>query len=122
MEKTMTTRPSDARKGPPPTEHSGPLLPQAQVIPPSSATYFHPTVDDHFRRETDVVRNHENWLETYEPMIIRNAENRKTTLDGRLRPIDEVFRLIRTAPSSIPTAMRTSRQRTSGLTTRPINT
>ncbi|KAG7346939.1 hypothetical protein IV203_006008 [Nitzschia inconspicua] len=29
---------------------------------------FHPTVENHVRIETD-VRNHENWLETYEPMI-----------------------------------------------------
>ncbi|KAG7369378.1 hypothetical protein IV203_032121 [Nitzschia inconspicua] len=30
--------------------------------------YFYPTVEDHFRRDTD-ARSLENWLETYQPMI-----------------------------------------------------
>ncbi|KAG7366908.1 hypothetical protein IV203_029578 [Nitzschia inconspicua] len=60
--------------------------------------YFYSTVEDHFRRDAD-ASSLENWLETYEPMtIIQNARHRKYTSDGRLRPIDEVFRLIRTAP------------------------
>ncbi|KAG7350381.1 hypothetical protein IV203_009741 [Nitzschia inconspicua] len=83
--------------------------------------YFYPTVEDHFRKDTD-ARNLENLLETYEPMIMQNVRHRETNSDRRLRPIDEVFRLIRTAPPRNPTPMMVSRQRTPTLTTRPINT
>ncbi|KAG7338977.1 hypothetical protein IV203_016254 [Nitzschia inconspicua] len=83
--------------------------------------YFYPTVEDHFRRDTG-ASSLENWLETYEPMIIQNARHRKNTSDVRLRPIHKVFCLIRTAPPRNPITMMAPRQRTPTLTTRPITT
>ncbi|KAG7345334.1 hypothetical protein IV203_032865 [Nitzschia inconspicua] len=83
--------------------------------------YFYPTVEDHFRRDTD-ARSLENWLETYQPMIMQNIRHRRNNSDRRLRQIDDVFHLIRTVPPRDPTPTMAPRQRTPTLTTRPITT
>ncbi|KAG7358622.1 hypothetical protein IV203_015211 [Nitzschia inconspicua] len=83
--------------------------------------YFYPTGEDHFRRNTD-ASSLENWLETYEPMIMQNIRHRRTNSDRRLRQIDKVFQLIRTAPPRNTTPTMAPRQCTLILTTRPINT
>ncbi|KAG7366658.1 hypothetical protein IV203_029328 [Nitzschia inconspicua] len=83
--------------------------------------YFYPTVEDHFRTDPD-ANSLENWLETYEPMIKQNIRHRRTNSDRRLRQIDEVFQLTRTAPPHNPTPTTVPRQRTPTLTTRPITT
>ncbi|KAG7369240.1 hypothetical protein IV203_031983 [Nitzschia inconspicua] len=83
--------------------------------------YFYPTVEDHFRRDKD-ARSLENWLETYQPMIMQNIRHRRNNSDRRLRQIDDVFHLIRTVPPRDPTPTMAPRQRTPTLTTRPINT
>ncbi|KAG7343290.1 hypothetical protein IV203_021235 [Nitzschia inconspicua] len=81
--------------------------------------YYYPTVEDHFCRDTD-ASSLENWLETYQPMIMQNVRHQRTILDRRLHPIDEVFHLIRTTPPRNPTPMMASRQRTPILTTRSM--
>ncbi|KAG7362712.1 hypothetical protein IV203_026072 [Nitzschia inconspicua] len=83
--------------------------------------YFYPTVEDHFRTDLD-ANSLENWLETYEPMIKQNIRHRRTNSDRRLRQIDEVFQLTRTALPHNPTPTTVPRQRTPTLTTRPITT
>ncbi|KAG7351348.1 hypothetical protein IV203_010708 [Nitzschia inconspicua] len=83
--------------------------------------YFYPAVEDHFCTDT-VASSLENWLETYEPMIMQNIRHRQTNSDHGLRLIDEVFQQTRTVPPHNPTPTMVSRQRTPRLTTRPINT
>ncbi|KAG7345852.1 hypothetical protein IV203_004919 [Nitzschia inconspicua] len=83
--------------------------------------YFYPTVEDHFCRDTD-ARSLENWLETYQPMIMQNIRHRQNNSDRRLHQIDDVFHLIRTVPPRDPTPTMAPRQCTPTLTTRPINT
>ncbi|KAG7342617.1 hypothetical protein IV203_020561 [Nitzschia inconspicua] len=83
--------------------------------------YFYPTVEDHFRIDSD-ARSLENWLETYQAMIMPNIRHRRNNSDLRLRQIDDVFNLIRTVPPRDPTPTMAPRQRTPTLTTRPINT
>ncbi|KAG7340829.1 hypothetical protein IV203_024372 [Nitzschia inconspicua] len=53
---------------------------------------------------------------------MQNIRHRRANSDRRLRPIEQVFHLMRTAPPRNPTPTMASRQRTPTLTTHPINT
>ncbi|KAG7373135.1 hypothetical protein IV203_033859 [Nitzschia inconspicua] len=68
----------------------------------SQRRFYYPTVEDHFRRDTD-ASSLENWLETYEAMIMQSVRDCRTNSDRRLRQIDEVFHFVRTAPPRNPT-------------------
>ncbi|KAG7348463.1 hypothetical protein IV203_017168 [Nitzschia inconspicua] len=118
--KTLKTRPSDDKKrltgafGIYTTSNPGAPSKPSDII-------SYPTVEDHFRKDTD-ARSLENWLETYQPMIMQNNRHRRTNSDRRLRQIDDVFHLIMTVPPRDPTPTMAPRQRTPTLITRPINT
>jgi hypothetical protein len=61
--------------------------------------YFYPSFDAHIAKEKD-VRNLENWVVTYKPMILQDAKRRQEMLHRGQRPIDDFFRPVGNTPPS----------------------